>query len=101
MGVLSLVDAKVIERYAALYARWREAERLLSEHGQVMEVVLSDGSRVPRKNPAVAVAAELAGILGRLEGQLGMSPAARSGLLGQDPLPVDVQDDLARRYFRA
>ncbi len=80
MGILTLADAKSMERYAALYSRWRQAEKLLRQHGQVMLVRLRDGSEVVRKNPAVSIAADLSAQLGRIEASLGLNPAARVNL---------------------
>lgn len=80
MGLLTLADGKSMERYAALYSRWRQAEKLLREHGQVMLVKLKDGSVVPRKNPAVGIASDLSAQLGRIEASLGLNPSARVNL---------------------
>ena len=80
MGLLTLADAKAVERYAEIYSRWRDAEGTIREFGQVMRVLKDDGSVVPKKNPAVAIASDLIAHLARLEGQFGLTPAARAGL---------------------
>jgi P27 family predicted phage terminase small subunit len=97
MGVLTLSDSKALERYCQIYARWREAEALLRVHGQVMLVKREDGSEVPRKNPAVAIASDLSHQLARLEADLGLTPASRAGLMAQGQMQRDDDDPFG--YF--
>jgi P27 family predicted phage terminase small subunit len=98
MRILTLADAKAIERYAQTYQRWREAEQMLSAHGQILIVRREDGSEMPKKSPAVAVAAELAHQLARLEADLGLTPAARVGLVA-GPILDREREDRCSRFF--
>jgi P27 family predicted phage terminase small subunit len=98
MHILTLADGKALERFAQTYSRWREAEELISVHGQVMVVRREDGSEVPKKNPAVAIASDLAHQLAKLEGDLGLTPAARAGL-GVNPIVASEPKTSAGRFF--
>jgi hypothetical protein len=58
----------IVEDYCQAYARWREAEEYITEHGT------TDGSG--RTLPQVAVAQTYLGIMKEFAGQLGLVPAS-------------------------
>ena len=76
---LSEEQTTVFAGYCQAYARWREAEEYIAEHGCVSE--MPDGTC--RTLPQVAVAQTYLGIMKEFAGQLGLTPAAeRAGSTG-------------------
>lgn len=93
MGVLGVIDGRVLVRYAQLFVRWQQAEDFLNKNGQTYAIYgkakkKGDGSVGDRPllgvktYPQVRIARNLAGELLRMEDRLGMSPAARVRLAG-------------------
>lgn len=79
MRVLSLVDRNAITRYCRTWARWKEAELFLQEHGDTYPVKNAAGVVVGFKNfPQVKVADHLSTQLNRLEQAFGLTPSARA-----------------------
>jgi P27 family predicted phage terminase small subunit len=79
MGVLTLADANVLTRYCITWSRWKAAEQWIQDNGEVAEVETDSGTTyVP--HPQVRIAAMLGDQLGKMEQQLGLTPAARARL---------------------
>ncbi len=79
IGVLTLIDKAMVARYCVLNVRWQQAEGAIKEHGPLVETRNADGDFMGlRANPAVAMAKDLAGMLVRLETEMGMTPASRT-----------------------
>jgi P27 family predicted phage terminase small subunit len=74
MGVLTKIDGNALARYCQLWARWREAEAHILEHGSVVK----SPAGYAMQNPYVSIANKLISALSRLESDLGMTPAART-----------------------
>ena len=64
---LSEEHTAIFAGYCQAYARWREAEEYIAEHGT------TDGNN--RTLPQVAVAQTYLGIMSEFAGQLGLTPA--------------------------
>lgn len=87
-GVLTVIDGNVLARYCQLWARWREVEDDLAKDGQTTVNRFGE----PIAQPGVRIANALAVQLRQLEGELGMSPAARVRL--QVDKQADTRDEL-------
>ena len=70
-------DIAAFAGYCQSYARWREAEEYITEHGTV-----TDGSC--RMLPQVSVAQTYLKLMSDFAGQLGLTPAARGTGHGND-----------------
>ena len=82
MGVLARCDRNAIGRYCQVYAKWREAEEFLKEHGTVYPEKDATGRVVVlREYPQVQQAMKLAEQLLRLEREFGLTPSARSNIV--------------------
>lgn len=93
MGLLGLIDGRLVVRYAQLTVRWQTNEEFLNKNGQTY-VVRGRGKKRPdgtredgpilgvKTYPQVRIARNLAGELLRMEDRMGMSPAARARLAG-------------------
>jgi len=75
MGMLANVDAAVLEDWCTLVARRAECERDIPRGG----LILADTGR---RNPATIAAQGIRMRMGRLEGQLGLTPLARDQMRG-------------------
>lgn len=76
--ILSVNDAHLLEAFCSEYARWRQATDEYKTHGPVMTT--PSGAVV--KNPAGTVINETLRNITQYGSQLGLSPSARSGLMG-------------------
>jgi len=92
MGVLAAVDRNALARYCMLFARWRECEEFIAEHGAVR---VKDGNVT--EWPQVARAGSLADKLLKLEQHFGMTPSARASLSVASNQPKD--DGNKSRFF--
>jgi len=85
MGLLTLLDGQVIERYCVLYGRWRELEKIIRAEGHTFTTYegTGDEKRVKsvRARPEARMAAELSTQLRALEREIGLSPAARTSIV--------------------
>jgi len=73
-GIIGSIDRNCLARYCRLWQRWRQSENHIDDHGAVVKAP----SGYPVLNPHVSIASRIASELGRLERQLGLTPAARS-----------------------
>lgn len=92
MGVLSKVDANAIERYAKLFARWRQCEKHIQEHGL--------GLMTPKgfaEFPELKESHRINEALRKLETQFGLTPSARMRLIPQGP--GKKQEDPDAKFF--
>lgn len=75
MGLLANVDATVLEDWCTLAARLDQCEREITRRGLILE-------DTGRRNPATMAAQAIRQRMGRLEGQLGLTPLARDQMRG-------------------
>lgn len=76
MGMLASVDLTILRDWCTLCARLDQAERNITQRGLILE----SGAR----NPATMAAQGIRQRMGRIEGQLGLTPLARDQMRG-DP----------------
>lgn len=77
MGVITVADGEPIEQYARTYELWRRCETLIRQGGKGGGAFTEDGRTV--KAPA-RLFKDLAGLLCRLESELGLTPSSRAKL---------------------
>jgi P27 family predicted phage terminase small subunit len=76
LGLIARVDRAALAGYAQSWARWREAEQVIEEHGQTY--VTPTGFL--RERPEVAIAASEKRALRLFALEFGLSPASRTRL---------------------
>ena len=82
--VLAKSDGNSLSRYCIFLTRWRDAELYILEHGSTYRTKDKNGKPAGhRPFPQVAIAAQLARELARLEREFGLTPAARSGVTAE------------------
>ena len=98
MGVLTSVDGNVLARYCHLWSRWRDAEDFIKKYGLTYPLKAEDGSiRYFAQFPQVSIAHQLATQLGKLEAEMGLTPASRSRIHAT-PKEEHKEDDHARFF---
>jgi P27 family predicted phage terminase small subunit len=90
LGLLTEVDRSKFAMYSQAYARWQEAEKVITEQG--MTFMTEKGYVVQR--PEVAIALKQCKMAKELGGEFGLDPAARSRIDVPEPeKPKDAAED--------
>lgn len=77
LGILTEIDMAAFAGYCQAYARWKEAEEYISEHGAVMKAPSGYCQQVPQ----VSIAQTYLKIMNRFCEQFGLTPSARSRIV--------------------
>jgi P27 family predicted phage terminase small subunit len=80
LGILSRSDRAALELYCQSYAAWREALKMLEQHGCVVET-----QRGPRRSPWDVIREKSGAFCTRLLIEFGLTPAARTRVHVQNP----------------
>lgn len=86
LGLLTEVDRVAFAGYCQAYARWKEAEEFISQHGTIVKTPSGYWQQVPQ----VSIASTYLKIMGKFCEQFGLTPSARSRLItGQSDAEED------------
>lgn len=89
MGVLTMLDLTAFEGYCQAYARWKEAEMFIAQHGSIFKTPSGYVQQVPQ----VSIAQQNLKIMQSLCSEFGLTPATRARIIaagdGQDNLYKD------------
>ena len=77
MGVLTQVDLTAFAGYCQAYARWREAEEFLSQHGSIFKTPSGYVQQVPQ----VSIAQQNLKIMQSFCSEFGLTPATRARII--------------------
>ena len=77
MGILTEVDMAAFAGYCQSYARWKEAEEFISQHGTIVRTPSGYWAQVPQ----VSIAQTNLKIMTRIAEQFGLTPSARSRII--------------------
>ena len=80
MGVLTQADLTAFAGYCQAYARWKEAEEFITQHGSILRTKSGYVQPVPQ----VSIAQTYLKIMNRFAEQFGLTPAARSRIIAED-----------------
>ena len=80
LGVLTEVDMAAFAGYCQAYARWKEAEEFITQHGSILRTKSGYVQPVPQ----VSIAQTYLKIMNRFAEQFGLTPAARSRIIAED-----------------
>ena len=79
MGVLTVADGEALAAFCQTYARWRQAEEFLDQHGMVYPLRDEKGNvRCMQQFPQVSIARNLLLLMRSFLQEFGMTPASRS-----------------------
>lgn len=92
LGILTDVDQKAFASYCQAYARWREAEEFLEQHGTIMRTP----SGYVQQMPQVSIAQTYNKIMLKLAAEFGLTPSSRSRIIAgdMDNGPVDEMEEI-------
>lgn len=89
MGVLTEVDMAAFAGYCQAYARWKEAEEFITQHGTIVRTPSGYWQQVPQ----VSIAQTYLKVMNRFAEQFGLTPASRSRIVA-DIANRDNEDEM-------
>lgn len=89
MGLLTDMDMAAFAGYCQAFARWKEAEEFLTQHGSIVRTPNGYLQQVPQ----VTIAQSNLKIVLKFCEQFGLTPSARSRIAG-DGAATDPEDDM-------
>ena len=91
-GLLTTIDMDALAFYCVLYARWKRAERIVKEKGEVIKTV--NGNII--QNPYLSIANRALGQMAKIGSEFGMTPSSRTRIAVKPP---DQVTELEERLF--
>jgi len=86
MRVLTVADLKAFEGYCQAYARWREAEEFITQHGSIFKTPSGYVQQVPQ----VSIAQQNLKIMQSFCSEFGLTPASRARVIANGGASDDV-----------
>jgi len=77
MGILTLADEKAFAGYCQAYARWKEAEEFITQHGSIFKTPSGYVQQVPQ----VSIAQQNLKIMQSFCSEFGLTPATRARII--------------------
>ena len=77
MGVLTMADLTAFEGYCQAYARWKEAEAFITQHGSIFQTPSGYVQQVPQVN----IAQQNLKIMQSFCSEFGLTPATRARII--------------------
>jgi P27 family predicted phage terminase small subunit len=74
LGILTEIDMAAFAGYCQAYARWKEAEEFITQHGAIVKTPSGYWQQVPQ----VSIAQTYLKIMNKFCEQFGLTPSARS-----------------------
>ena len=88
MGVLTMADITAFSGYCQAYARWKEAEEFITQHGSIFQTPSGYVQQVPQ----VSIAQQNLKIMQSFCSEFGLTPATRARIIaagGKDEIASD------------
>ena len=89
IGILTQVDMAAFAGYCQAYARWKEVEEFITQHGTIVRTPSGYWQQVPQ----VSIAQTYLKIMNRCAEQFGLTPASRSRIIAAES-STDTQDEM-------
>jgi len=100
IGLLSKIDSTALAGYCQSYAKWKEAEMWIQEHGSVYPIRGSDGKiKYLQQVPQVGIANQCLKQIRAFCAEFGMTPSARARI--ELPSGAEDEDDEIVEIMRA
>ena len=90
IGILTEVDMAAFAGYCQAYARWKEAEEFISQHGTIVRTPSGYWQQVPQ----VSIAQTYLKMMQKFAEQFGLTPASRSRIVAEstgNPLEYELE----------
>ena len=84
------VDMAAFAGYCQAYARWKEAEEFITQHGSIVKTPSGYWQQVPQ----VSIAQTYLKIMNRFAEQFGLTPSSRSRIIASDGGPANAADEM-------
>jgi P27 family predicted phage terminase small subunit len=97
-GLLTRIDHVALAEYCATWGRVLEAEAELTKGLRIMKKSKKTGESYPVLNPYFSLLVTLLGQLKGFLGEFGMTPASRSRIQVDKPVPVSDVDQFKRKH---
>ena len=88
LGILTDLDVTPFASYCQAYARWREAEEFISQHGTIVKTKTGYWQQVPQ----VSIAHQNQKIMMQAAAEFGLTPSARSRIIAGDKNKAEVDE---------
>ena len=79
LGILTEIDMAAFAGYCQAYARWKEAEEFITQHGTIVKTPSGYWQQVPQ----VSIAQTYLKIMNRFCEQFGLTPSSRSRIVAE------------------
>ena len=96
MGVLTSVDISAFAGYCQAYARWKEAEEFITQHGSIFQTPSGYVQQVPQ----VSIAQQNLKIMQSFCTEFGLTPATRSRIVANGNEGKNDDDDMMEQLLR-
>ncbi len=89
LGILTEIDMGAFAGYCQAYARWKEAEEFITQHGTIVKTPSGYWQQVPQ----VSIAQTYLKMMQKSAEQFGLTPASRSRIVA-DSTATNTEDEL-------
>ena len=90
LGILTQVDMAAFAGYCQAYARWKEAEEFITQHGSIVKTPSGYWMQVPQ----ISIAQTYLKIMNRFAEQFGLTPASRSRIIAGNDSKGAEEDEM-------
>lgn len=90
LGLLTELDMAAFASYCQAYARWKEAEEFISQHGSIVKTKTGYWQQVPQ----VSIARANQAMMLKAAAEFGLTPSARSRIIAGNTKAEDAVDDM-------
>ena len=96
MGVLTMADLTAFAGYCQAYARWKEAEEFITQHGSIFKTPSGYVQQVPQ----VSIAQQNLKIMQSFCSDFGLTPATRARIIAGGSGREDVSEDPMEKLLK-
>ena len=90
LGILTQVDMAAFAGYCQAYARWKEAEEFITQHGSIVKTPSGYWQQVPQ----VSIAQTYLKIMNKFAEQFGLTPSSRSRIIASNDSSGGTVDEM-------
>lgn len=90
LGILTQVDMAAFAGYCQAYARWKEAEEFITQHGSIVKTPSGYWQQVPQ----VSIAQTYLKIMNKFAEQFGLTPSSRSRIIASSESGGSTVDEM-------
>ena len=90
LGILTEIDMAAFAGYCQAYARWKEAEEFITQHGSIVKTPSGYWQQVPQ----VSIAQTYLKIMNKFAEQFGLTPSSRSRIIASNDSSGGTVDEM-------